>query len=183
MSTPLSAPESARRLGLCCWLEQQAFSLLGSWVTEIPEPDAKLTVLEVAEHSAWRAQRWYELLPTAPPGADVLVTGIDALGPFFGAVAGAAGPGRSAEKLVVAEGLLTLIDVVVADLEDRTAPLAGADVRRICGIARRDLATDIARCRGLIEGIEAIGGDITARMDHLRTLLGAASGPEIPSEI
>ena len=97
----------AARLGAYCWAEQQVFGLLGGWITEIAEPDVKLAVAEHADHAAWRAQRWYELLPTAPPGADVLVAPPAGLAPAMAVAAGlAAGPDRTIEKLTIAHRVL-----------------------------------------------------------------------------
>ena len=97
----------AERVGAYCWAEQQLFGLLGGWITEIGEPDVKLAVADHADHAGWRAQRWYELLPTAAPGADALVvvpTDVAAAVAASGALA--AGPDRTIEKLTVAYRVL-----------------------------------------------------------------------------
>lgn len=151
MRTPLSAPASARAIGLCCWLEQQMFMALGGRVVDLEDPEVKLTMLEVAEHAAWRTQRWYELLPTAPPGADVLVAAPPSVEALLAEIVDVLGAAPSAEVVLLAEALLILIDVLTGDLADRSAPLAGASVRRICGFARTDIAADLERIRDLTE--------------------------------
>lgn len=150
MTPPLTAPESARRIGLCCWIEQQVFALLGGWVVDIADPETKLLMLELSDHAAWRAQRWYELLPTAPPGADALVAGADELDALLDAARLISGPDESAQRCLVAEGLLDLADMIVADLVERTTELAGASVLRIASILRSDLGVDLGRLRAVM---------------------------------
>ncbi len=147
MTTSLSASQSARAIGLCCWVEQQVFALLGGWITGISEPGPKLVLLELSDHAAWRAQRWYELLPTAPPGADALVEGTESLGAVLLGAHALDDAAGTVERLVVAESLLDLLDRSVAELLLRTSAIAGAAVLRIGGIIRTDLASDLDRCR------------------------------------
>ena len=137
---------------MCCWFEQQVFALLGGWVIDTPEPEPKLVLLELSDHAAWRAQRWYELLPTAAPGADALVVGAPELDALIISAQDASGEQRTAAKLIVAEALIRTIDAIVADLADRTSAISGAAVLRIAGIARADIATDLERCRRIMVG-------------------------------
>ncbi|CAB4932811.1 MAG: hypothetical protein F2837_03845 [Actinobacteria bacterium] len=150
MTAPLSAPESARRVGTYCWLEQQAFACFGGWVTSLTDPVAKLTMLELGEHAAWRAQRWYELLPTAPPGADALVAGTAVLEAFVVALAPASEHEHSLEAFISAELVLELIDRSVADHLDRTTLLAEPALHRIAEIVRTDIAGDLVGCRAVL---------------------------------
>ena len=144
---------------MCCWFEQQVFALLGRWVIDTPEPEPKLAMLELSDHAAWRAQRWYELLPTAAPGADALVLGGEELDELILAAQGASGEQRTAAKLIVAEALIGTLDTIVADLAARTSAISGAAVLRIAGIARADIATDLERCRRIMVGAGMVGSD------------------------
>ena len=70
----LTAGESVERMTSYCRVEQLLFGLFGQWATEVELPVAKLALVSAADHSAWRAKRWFEMLPTAPPGPDALLT-------------------------------------------------------------------------------------------------------------
>ncbi len=132
----------AARLGAYCRVEQQLFAVLGRWVVEIPEPDVKLALAEHADHAAWRARRWYELLPTAPPGADALVVvPPEADAAVATAAALADGPDRTLEKLAVAGRVLLprLAAALHAHL-DWTSPLTEPAVGRVLALCAR-------RCR------------------------------------
>ncbi|NCY16214.1 MAG: hypothetical protein EBX39_05490 [Actinobacteria bacterium] len=155
MTTTLSAPQSARAIGLCCWLEQQAFALLGAWTTELRQAGPKLVMLELSDHAAWRAQRWYELLPTAPPGADALVLGTGELDALIATAREIDGADRALDRFTVAVSLLTLIERSVSALADRTTAVSGAAVLRIAGIIRSDLLADLDRCREVMSGLDA----------------------------
>jgi hypothetical protein len=168
MTVPFSAPDSARRIGMCCWFEQQVFALLGRWVIDTPEPEPKLVMLELSDHAAWRAQRWYELLPTAAPGADALVLGGEELDELILSAHGASGERRTVAKLIVAEALIGTLDAIVADLADRSSAISGAAVLRIARIARADIATDLERCRRIMvsAGMAGTGAEADTGAGH-----------------
>jgi hypothetical protein len=151
MSTPLSAPESARRIGVHCWLEQQAFARFGAWVSEITEPAAKLAMLRLGENAGWRAQRWYELLPTAPPGADALVAGTPQLDAVIATMGFAPDTSPIVDAFAAAAALLGLIDRAVAEHVDRTTAIAEPALVRIAGIARTDIFIDLGSCHAVLE--------------------------------
>jgi hypothetical protein len=134
----------AGRLGAYCWAEQQLFGLLGGWVPDIAEPDVKAAVAEHAEHAAWRALRWHELLPTAPPGADALVVAPEGLSAALDpARAAAAGPERTVEKLVVAHRvLLPRLAAALRAHRDWSPAVSEPAVGRMLGIALDDLCAD-----------------------------------------
>ena len=132
------------RLGAYCWVEQQLFSILGGWVPEVPELDVKLALAEHADHAAWRAQRWYELLPSAPPGPEALLTapgGLEDLAARIAAVAD--GPDRTIEKLAVTyRVVLPRLAAALDAHRDWSAAVAGSSVPRLLGVAADDIATD-----------------------------------------
>ncbi|HEX2065087.1 MAG TPA: hypothetical protein VHE80_11775, partial [Acidimicrobiales bacterium] len=99
---PFTLEESARLVGGYRWLELRLFETLGAWVPGVPEVEVKLRLHADAFKHAWHAQLWQELLPrggelttdhlTAPPGPGA--------GAFLDALAAAADPGQTVEKLV-----------------------------------------------------------------------------------
>ena len=144
----------AERLGGYCWAEQQLFGLLGGWAPLVAEPDVKLALAEQGDHAAWRAQRWYEVLPTAPPGPDALVTGPDG-------VAAAIDGLRAAElstpaRLVVSHRVLlpALAAAVRAHL-DWSSSVGEAPVGRVLRICLDDLLADWVSGERLLQ---ALGG-------------------------
>jgi len=176
MNVPLSAAESARRVGAYCWLEQQAFACFGGSVTSIIDPVAKLTMLELGEHAAWRAQRWFELLPTAPPGADALVIGTPPLESLITALSSLSDDAHPLDAFIAAEALLELIDRNVADHLDRTTLLAEPALHRIAEIARTDIAGDLVGCRAVLRASQGQLDQATVdRLAVLRATLEAVS--------
>ncbi|MCU0311394.1 MAG: hypothetical protein MUE36_10685 [Acidimicrobiales bacterium] len=164
-----SATATVERLGRYCWAEQELFALLGGWAPEIPEHDVAALVAEQAEHAAWRAERWFELLPGAPgTGLVVAPEGLDDLGDR--ARQAADGPTRTVEKLAVAYRLLAprLVAAYVAHLGWAT-PHREAAARRLLGIAVADLTGDLVEGERLLQAL-ATGPDAVSRV-------AAAVGP------
>jgi hypothetical protein len=147
----------AARLGACCWAEQQVFALLGGWVQEVLEPDVKLALSEHADHAAWRAQRWHELLPTAPPGPDALVVAPAGVAAALVAAAEAgAGPERTVEKLAVAHRVL--LAGLAASLRahlDWSPAVSEPAVGRVLAIALDDVLTDWSSGERLLQAMTA----------------------------
>jgi hypothetical protein len=145
----------AARTGAYCWAEQQVFALLGGWVQAIPEADVKLMVAEHAEHAAWRARRWHELLPTAPPGPDVLVVapvGVPAVFAAAGVVAG--GPDRTVEKLAVAHRVvLARLAAALRSHLDWSSEVTEAAVRRLLAISLDDVVADWTAGERLLQAL------------------------------
>jgi hypothetical protein len=145
----------AARLGAYCRVEQQLFAVLGSWVVEVPEPDVKLALAEHADHAAWRARRWYELLPTAPPGADALVmVPPEADAAVEAAAALGEGADRTLEKLAVAGRVLLprLAAALHAHL-DWTSPLTEPAVGRVLAVCAADVDADWAAHERLVQAL------------------------------
>ena len=134
----------AARIGGYCWIEQQLFGLFGGWVRSTADPESKLLVAAIGEHAGWRARRWFEALPTAPPGPDQLVlppTGAEAI--FVAAVRVGQDPDHQADRLVLAGAVLlpALVEAMEADLASIPA-LAAAPVRRLLEIGLFDIGRD-----------------------------------------
>jgi hypothetical protein len=55
--------DAARVLGGYVWLEERLFEILGGWVPEVPEPEAKLLLAGDSQHHAWHASLWRDRLP------------------------------------------------------------------------------------------------------------------------
>ena len=157
----LDAARVAARIGAYCWVEQQLFSLFGGWVVDIAEPDAKALVAEHAEHAGWRAQRWFELLPTAAPGADALVVAPSGMADALVRAADEGnGSERTVEKLAIAHRALgaRLLAAYTAHL-DWAPSVSEAAIRRTLAIAGADLAADGRHGERLLQALTVAPGD------------------------
>ena len=173
-----SAAGAAARLGAYCWFEQQLFALLGGWVSEIAEADAKVLVAEHAEHAAWRAQRWFELLPTAPPGPDALVVAPPGVADAVDlAVELADGADRTAAKLCLAhQVLLPALLVAYTAHAGWASTTAEASTVRLLGLARPDLASDQAEGLRLLAALADPPAATAGPRQALEEALAAAGG-------
>lgn len=140
----LDAERTVASIALYCRLEQWVFSLLGSWVTSIDDPAARVAVNELAEHAAWRARRWYELLPTAPPGPDAFLVAPPEEIEVAELVVDGAGSGDAGRMAVVVEGLLPMLSGAMSAHLDHAGEVAQRPIVRIAAIARRDIDEDRA---------------------------------------
>jgi len=175
----------AARLGAYCWAEQQVFSLLGGWVPEIPEPDAKLLVAEHADHAGWRAQRWFELLPTAPPGADVLVVGPGAVVEALARLDEVA-DGTPPTVVRLAAAYRVLLPRLAGSLRahlDWSPVVAEPAVGRLLRIALDDVTADWVDGERLVQALlvdaeaSALAQSTTAWLDREISLVGGLIGP------
>ena len=80
--------DAARVVGGYVWLEERLFEILGGWVSEVAEPEAKLRLAADSQHHAWHAALWRERLPAlreidgdelVAPGRPALVAVVAAL--------------------------------------------------------------------------------------------------------
>jgi hypothetical protein len=169
---------AARRLGAYCWVEQQLFAVLGGWVPAIAEPDAKVLVAEHAEHAAWRAQRWFELLPTAPPGADALVVapgGVEEVVACVLELGVHAGPATT--KLCLAhQVLMPALLVAYTAHAGWASTTAEASTVRLLDIVGRDLGADVAEGQRLLAAIGGAPATTAGPRQQLEDLLAAAGG-------
>lgn len=147
----LTAGESVDRMATYCRIEQLLFGLLGGWVTDLSEPTAKLVMLSTADHCAWRAQRWFEMLPTAPPGPDALLTATVREREVFGHLTASVGTSQVARLVATYRLLLPALRDALIDHLGRTTTVADAPVRRILSIAITDLENDLSAGAGPME--------------------------------
>lgn len=147
---PSGVDDPAGRIAVLCRAEQLLFAALGDGATRYATPTSASVLATAADHAAWRARRWYELLPTAPPGPDALLVATDADVEVTASV----------RDHVVDD--ITLLAVVAIELLPRvrrsmeivleaTDPVADGPVRRIVGIALTDLETDVGELLGAYE--------------------------------
>ncbi len=59
----LTLVESARLLGCYRWVELRLFEVLGGWVTNETEPEARVLFDLQSRHHEWHAQLWGERIP------------------------------------------------------------------------------------------------------------------------
>ena len=176
MSTPdlSTARGLAARIGGYCWVEQQFFALFGGWVPSTSDPESKLLLAEFGEHAGWRARRWFEALPTAPPGADSLVLPPDGTEAVLTAAARAgkdAGDPRG--RLVLAAGILlpALSGVMEVHLAS-SSTVSTAPVRRLLEIGLFDIGRD--RALFAASGLESV--PITIGTDPVSAAIAANRG-------
>lgn len=147
----LTAGESVERMASYCRVEQLLFGLFGQWATDVELPVAKLALVSAADHSAWRAKRWFEMLPTAPPGPGALLTLTSVEREAFGLIADLVGKSQGARMVVAYEELLPGLQAAMAVHLERTTAVADAPVRRLLDISLTDVSNDLA------EGIGPMG--------------------------
>ncbi len=140
----ITAGDSVERMASYCRIEQLLFGLLGEWAIDLDEPTAKLAMVSAADHCAWRAKRWYELLPTAPPGPDAFLTSVPGELEVFEATATIVGDSQSGRLAMAFEVLLPGIQRAMIDHLDRTTEVADAPIRRMLAIAVTDIENDRA---------------------------------------
>ena len=147
----LTAGESVERMATYCRVEQLLFGLFGQWSADIELPAAKLALLSAADHSAWRAKRWFEMLPTAPPGPDAFLTMTATEREVFALVADRVGTSQGARMVVAYQQLLSGLGDAMADHLSRTTAVADAPVQRMLTIAMTDIGNDLAEGIGPME--------------------------------
>lgn len=147
----ITAGESVKRMARYCRIEQMLFGMLGRWSADLTEPTTKLVTLSAADHCAWRAKRWFELLPTAPPGPDAFLTPTAAEREAFGLVSDLVADSQAARMVAAYDVLLPgLRQAMVGHLE-RTSAVADAPIQRMLAIAITDIENDLAAGVGPME--------------------------------
>ena len=147
----LTAGESVERMARYCRVEQMLFGMLGGWSADLTEPDAKLVMLSTADHCAWRAKRWDELLPTAPPGPDAFLTPTAAESEAFSLTADLVRDSQVARMVVAYDALLPRLRQAMTGHLERTTAVADGPVQRILAIAITDIENDLAASKGPME--------------------------------
>lgn len=177
----MTAESTVARLATHCRIEQLLFSTLGGWAPTIEDSSARIVAVELSDHAAWRARRWYELLPTAPPGPDALLVATETEIELAGVIAEAAGPTDAGRfGIVVGELLPRMIGALQAHLAE--APdVSQRPIRRILEIAIADLERDLSVGLGALE-VVAGDADTRAESDRARgrvaAVLARSGGPD-----
>lgn len=176
MSAPdlSSARGLAARIGGYCWIEQQLFALFGGWVPSTTDPESKLLLAELGEHAGWRARRWFEALPTAPPGADFLVlapAGAETV--LAAAVQAGQDAGDPCGRLVLAAGIIlpALASAMEAHLAS-SSKVSTAPVSRLLEIG----LFDISRDRALVEVSGLVSVPTPTAADPVSAAIAANKG-------
>jgi hypothetical protein len=182
---PLSLEESARIVGGYSWLELRLFETLGGWVPSVPEVEVKLRLHSDAPKHAWHAQLWRDLLPrdgelaaegiTVPPSP-----GAEA---FVDALAAAADPGQSVEKLVgVYRVALPRQVATYRAHRARISPVSDGPVARALELVLRDEVADWQEGEMLLQSLltsDEAARRAAAHQGRLESLLAGEglSGP------
>lgn len=168
----LSAGESIERMATYCRIEQLFFGLLGGWVTEVQEPTAKLALLGASDHCGWRSQRWFEMLPTAPPGPDVLVAAVDSELAAIATISEVAGETQAARIVMAFEGLLPALGGALRAHLARTTAVADAPIQRMLEIAIADVDRDLRAAADPMKRVVA-GPDGGREAERVRAAIDA----------
>lgn len=146
----LGASETTARIASYCRAEQLVFALAGDGAARVAPPAAAAVLLAVADHAAWRAKRWFELLPTAPPGPDALLRPNEADHQVASIARDRSVDGVTLLAVLAVE-LLPRLGAVLDEHLARTSPVSDSAVERILGIARTDLERDLGAVRDRYE--------------------------------
>lgn len=178
----LTAGESVHRMAAYCRIEQLLFGLLGGWVVEIEEPNAKLAMLATADHCAWRSKRWFEMLPTAPPGPDALIVATSAELETFANLVEIVGASQNARVVAAYQHLLPALRAAMVSHLEVTTEVADAPIRRMLGLAIFDLDNDLRAGSASIEAdgelardhgsAAQIGVELTSQAARISLILG-----------
>lgn len=147
----LTAGESVDRIATYCRVEQLLFRLFGSWAVEIAEPQTKLAFLVASDHCGWRAQRWFEMLPTAPPGPDAFLVSTPAEAELVKGIDDQVGGSQAARVVVTYELLLPGLHAALGEHLDRTSAVADGPIQRMLAIAMTDIERDLLSGADLAE--------------------------------
>lgn len=172
MNSP-GAAETVERIAVLCRAEQLVFALLGDGASRFASPAIAPELLAAADHAAWRAKRWYELLPTAPPGPDALLVPTEGDREVAVLARDAIVDGVTLLAVVAIE-LLPRIRRTMEQHLDRATGVADGPVRRILGIALTDLETDLGALLAAFER-ELVEPADRDRADHAAGTIAAVA--------
>lgn len=168
----LDAERTVALLAAFCRVEQLLFTTVGAWAPSTEDAAARIAVVELSDHAAWRAQRWHELLPTAPPGADALLVATRADLEFATGLASAAGSSDAGRFAVLAKVALPMVRGALDGFLDATASsVAHGPARRIAAIARTDVEADLDLALGILERVAT---DPASRAEAVRATADVA---------
>jgi len=175
--------ESAERLGHYAWVEARLFEILGGWVPEVPELDAKLLLGSQSHHHAWHAELWVRRLPVLAgiDHDDLTVAANDELTAFMHELAE---PVTSVEKLagVYRVMLPHLVATYGAHLE-RTSMVTDAPTVRALNLVLADETEDWRQgelvVQSLLQTPESVNRAAAhhRRLEGLLTVAGGITGP------
>jgi hypothetical protein len=183
----LTLVESARLLGSYRWAELRLFEVLGSWVANETEPEARLFFDVQSRHHAWHAELWGERLPDVDSVVepDLLTVapdeGTDELMSSLGGVPGSEeGSGGTLVRLVgLARVVLPRLVCGYGYHLNRTVPVSDAPVIRALRLALRDDVEDWQAVELMVQSLIRRPHDVavvTAHQQRLEALV-VGSGP------
>ncbi len=183
----LTLVESARLLGSYRWVELRLFEILGSWVANETEPEARLLFDLQSRHHAWHAELWGESLPDVDSVVDPdLLTvapdkGTEELMSSLGGVPGSEeGSGGTLVRLVgLARVVLPRLVCGYGYHLSRAVPVSDAPVIRSLRLALRDDMEDWQAVELMVQSLIRRPHDVavvTAHQQRLEALV-VGSGP------
>jgi hypothetical protein len=131
------------------------FETIGSWVTSVPELEAKAVLAAQSHHHAWHAELWHGLLPSIPDlaAADLVAPADEATRALIESLAEPAGPGGTVQRLerLYREVVPQLI-AAYRDHLDHTTPVTDGPTIRALHLVLSDEEDDRLAGESLLAG-------------------------------
>jgi hypothetical protein len=183
----LTLVESARLLGCYRWVELRLFEVLGNWVANESEPEARLLFDVQSRHHAWHSELWGERIPDVEGVVDpVMATvtpdeGTEELLSTLGGVPGSeAGGGGTLVRLVgLARVVLPRLVCGYGYHLSRAVAVSDGPVIRALHLAIRDEIEDWQAVELMVQKLIRRPHDVavvTAHQQRLEALV-VGSGP------
>ncbi len=178
-----SLADAAARLGHYAWVETRLFEILGRWVQDVPELEAKLLIASQSHHHAWHAELWGDRLPVLA-GIDrdeLTVAANDHLMAFMHTLAE---PATTGEKLAGVYRVLLphLVAIYGAHLE-RASTVSEAPTIRALKLVLADETEDWRQGQAMVPVLLQTPADVSRatahhrRLEELLTVAGGIAGP------
>jgi hypothetical protein len=179
---PLPLDASARLIGRYCWIEMRLFEILGGWVPDVPELDAKLQLATRSRHHGEHAELWHGLVPTigGEPAGRFVEPPSPGFAAFLDAVSEPTGPGSTVERLVGAHRVLLphALATYERHLSGASGPADRPTARALQRVVsdERDESAEGERLLGLLLLTADDVDRAASYQEHLENLLLASGG-------
>jgi hypothetical protein len=179
---PLSLEASARRIGHYCWIEMQAFEILGEWAAAVPQAAVKGALATHSRQHGWHAEVWHDLLPViGETGVDSFIAPASpALVAFVEALAAPEAADLTIEKLAGAyRVLLPHTAVTYLDHLGHASPISDGPTIRALRLVVSDQQDQWHEGEAVLQAQLRSDADVERAASHqlrLERLLVAAGG-------
>lgn len=184
--------QSARRLGHYRWCSLELFRILGAWVPDVTDAEAKLAFAASSRHHGWHAEQIADRLPRVGDLRTELVTkpASAELSALFTEIAATGADLEDASARTVAR-FAAIYRIVVPSLAStlgwhlaQCSPLADASVARTLGFVHGDLLDDwtAAEVRlqqwSVVSSLASVARDVCRSLEPRWAETGGISGPD-----